>query len=148
LIENPEYLYHGRTTKVDIILPEQTFDSRGLNKDNLFAIYATPCYRFFLDYAFGIADHDRRKFNLQQPGYVYKLNPKDFYPIDNDQWVSLNSVKPVSFKIVYPFQYLHIFLDDFRRRNFEFETDDLVGFLYKLYSNWEELGDEINVPSC
>ena len=104
-------LYHGRPDKVEILLPEQAYDTGLEIKDNLLAIYATP----FKEVAALFSWHSLKvpNFTYSRPGYIYKLDTKDFEPLDEFQVVSLEPRVPISFELSWPLEYLDTFLNNF-----------------------------------
>jgi hypothetical protein len=111
MTEQIPILYHGRLDILDVIPPEQAFDSKLQLKDNLFAVYATHVYEIAAPYAFGIVSNPFRMLKFGEKGYIYHLDSKNFNKIDEIQWVSPDPVVPIKFDIVYKIQYLHLFLN-------------------------------------
>lgn len=108
----PKYLYHGSQYKLDILMPQQA--AGGRNIDSLRAIYAAETIdevipfalpiRWYPDNPTGRRDFECRngkvllKYGSLNPGgvgYIYKVKADSFEKIDEWQWVSRVSCKPV-----------------------------------------------------
>mgnify|MGYP006989190130 CR=1 FL=1 len=110
--EKPEYLYHGSQYKLEILIPQQAAGGRDL--DSMAAVYAAETMDQVIPFALPIrwypdnpggrrdfACHDGKilliygSLDPRGIGYVYKVRADSFEKIDDWQWISRESCRPV-----------------------------------------------------
>lgn len=116
------FLYHGSPHKLQILKPHL---ATGLGKtatDKLNAIYASDQRNYAIMFALTIKPNDKGerawsifwkpdeievvikegKLDLAEEGYLYRLPSDTFRQVDEFQWVSDVSVKPLDYEIIRP----------------------------------------------
>jgi hypothetical protein len=121
-----KFLYHGSRFLEEILKPNQA-TGIGSIKNSLCAIYASQDRNFAIPFALSImADKSNScvwelsfedgnpkiiiksgKLDTSQIGYLYKVPIDAFEQIDEYQWVSYKSVKPIEYEIIDPNKYLN-----------------------------------------
>ena len=126
-MEKPKYLYHGSSSRFDILMPNQASDF--LNKSgNQYGVFATSNRDVALAFALGtvpdatggvmrvILSLDPVKMiyvhgypDLGGKGYLYTLSSEKFERVDNLQWVCREPVKPLEILEINVDDYAHLF---------------------------------------
>ncbi len=121
-----KFLYHGSRFLSEILKPILA-TGIGSSKDSLCAIYASQDRNFAIPFALPIMAGENKsciwelsfengnpkiiiktgKLDTSQVGYLYKVPADTFEQIDEFQWVSFKTVKPIKYEIINPKKYLH-----------------------------------------
>ncbi len=107
--EDVDYLYCGRQEYTDLVHPRQGRDKNREINSNLFGVYATQYKEVAASHAVTFDINGFTDFN--KFGYLYILKPEDFVQLDSWQFISRVTVKPITFEIVKPVEYLHNILN-------------------------------------
>ncbi|MCK9458825.1 MAG: hypothetical protein M0R80_04235 [Proteobacteria bacterium] len=118
-------LYCGRTEYTEqLVYPRQGRDRNGQIKSNLFGVYATQYKEVAASHAVTFNVDGFVEFNKY--GYLYILNPDDFVQLDSWRFISYDPVKPITFEIVKPIEYLHNILNGEWQGTTSYGTKKLV----------------------
>jgi len=145
-MKRPQYLYHGGSEKVDVLMPHQADDWR-CEQGCHFGVYATSNRDVALAFVLGgvpdetgtcsrvIREQDRNPLrmvfvrghpNFGGKGYLYKLSSEGFRHVGGDQWVCERPVTPVEITEIEVDDHLHLFryAAEYERAEIERELEE------------------------
>lgn len=128
-MRNPEFLYHGSSKNVKVLLPRQA--ENWINNSNaLYGVYATHIRDIALAFTLGgipdetgtvsmrieLQNTDPIKMvyihghpNFSGKGYLYKLSSKRFKQINIYEWICNQTVEPLTVTEINVDDHLHLF---------------------------------------